>query len=70
VKKDDEMDNCLLTVCVITYNHSNYLKEAIEGILFQQADFQWEIIIADDFSTDGTRELILEYQNKFLIKFN
>ena len=59
------MDIPLLSVCLITYNHVNYIKQAIDGVLMQKVDFAWELIIADDFSTDGTREIVLEYKNKY-----
>jgi glycosyltransferase involved in cell wall biosynthesis len=55
----------LLSVCLITYNHVHYIRQAIEGILMQKVDFTWELIIADDYSTDGTREILLEYKNKY-----
>jgi len=55
----------LLSVCLITYNHSKYIREAIEGVLMQKTSFAWNMIIADDFSTDGTREILLEYKDKF-----
>jgi len=60
----------LLSICVITYNHGQYIKKAIENILIQKVDFKFEIIIADDYSTDNTRDLIIEFynQNKGLIK--
>jgi glycosyltransferase involved in cell wall biosynthesis len=59
------MDEKTLSVCLITYNHSRYLNEAIEGILKQKVSFSWELVIADDYSTDGTREMILEYKNQY-----
>jgi glycosyltransferase involved in cell wall biosynthesis len=55
----------LLSVCIITYNHVNYIQQAIEGVLQQKVNFKFEIIIADDFSTDGTKEIILDYKKKF-----
>lgn len=55
----------LLSVCLITYNHVNYIKEAIDGVLMQKVNFYWELIIADDYSTDGTREILLEYKEKY-----
>lgn len=55
----------LLSVCLITYNHAPYIKEAIESILAQKINFTWELVIADDYSTDGTRDILLEYQKKF-----
>ncbi|MBK9329822.1 MAG: glycosyltransferase [Sphingobacteriales bacterium] len=55
----------LLSVCIITYNHKNYIRQAIEGALMQETKFSYEIIIADDCSTDGTREILLEYKEKY-----
>jgi len=59
------MPTPLLSVCLITYNHENYIRQAVEGVLMQQVNFDWELIIADDFSTDGTRAILQEYQQKF-----
>jgi glycosyltransferase involved in cell wall biosynthesis len=54
-----------LSVCLITYNHVNFIRQAIDGVLMQKVDFEWELIIADDYSTDGTREILIEYQIKY-----
>jgi glycosyltransferase involved in cell wall biosynthesis len=54
----------LLSICVITYNHGKYIKKAIENILKQKVDFKFEIIIADDYSKDNTRDIIIEFYNK------
>ena len=59
------MNAPLVSVCLITYNHIKYISQAIDGVLNQKTDFKWELIIADDFSTDGTREIILGYRQKF-----
>lgn len=58
------MNAPLLSVCLITYNHENYIRQAIEGVLMQKVDFDWELIIAEDCSTDKTRDIILEYKEK------
>lgn len=55
----------LLSVCLITYNHVNYITQAVEGVLMQQTRFAWDLIIADDGSTDGTRDIIISYQKKY-----
>jgi len=57
---------------VITYNQKDYIAQCIEGILMQQVDFPIEIIIGDDKSTDGTREILLQYAKDFpeIIKLN
>lgn len=54
----------LVSICCITYNHKNYIHDAIEGFLMQKTDFPIEIIIHDDASTDGTAEIIKEYADK------
>lgn len=59
------MDKPLLSVCIITYNHEKFIREAIEGVLMQKVNFNYEIIIADDYSTDNTRNIILEYVQSF-----
>lgn len=58
--------NCKkISVCIITYNQVNYIKKTIESVLLQKVNFKFEIVIADDFSTDGTREVILEYSKRY-----
>lgn len=59
------MKKPLVSVCIITYNHAKYINQAIDSVLMQKVNFPWEIIIADDCSTDGTRALIMEYQSKY-----
>jgi glycosyltransferase involved in cell wall biosynthesis len=51
----------LVSICCVTYNHANYIKEAIEGFLMQKTSFPFEVIIHDDASTDGTIAIIKSY---------
>jgi glycosyltransferase involved in cell wall biosynthesis len=51
----------MVSVHIITYNHVDYIREAIESVLMQEVDFPMEIVIGDDESTDGTREICMEY---------
>jgi glycosyltransferase involved in cell wall biosynthesis len=60
----------LVSVIVLAYNQEKYIAQCIEGILMQKADFPFEIVIGEDFSTDRTREIVLEYQNKYPDKLN
>lgn len=48
----------LVSICCITYNHADYLPEALQGFQMQKIDFPVEILIHDDASTDGTQDLI------------
>lgn len=59
------MKKPLLTVCLLTYNHAQYVREAVDSILEQETDFAWQLVIADDHSTDGTQDILKEYQKKY-----
>ncbi|TQD33817.1 glycosyltransferase family 2 protein [Haloflavibacter putidus] len=52
--------NILLSVCMITYNHEAYIKQAIESIKRQKVDFDFELVISNDCSTDKTHQEILK----------
>jgi glycosyltransferase involved in cell wall biosynthesis len=52
-----------LSVCIITFNHENFIRTAIEGALMQKTNFPFEVIIGEDFSADNTRNICLEYKN-------
>ena len=53
--------NPLLSILCITYNHDKFISEAIDSWLEQKIEFQIEIIIADDCSTDNTVLEIKKY---------
>lgn len=55
----------LVSIHMITYNHEKFIAKAIEGVVSQRVDFPIELLIGDDCSTDGTRNIILEYQKKY-----
>src|SRR5690606_34340291 len=47
-----------VSVSITAYNHAPYIAQAIEGALAQETDFDFEIVVGDDLSTDATREVI------------
>lgn len=55
----------MVSVIVLTYNHEKYIRQALDSILMQQVNFKYEILVGDDYSNDGTREILMEYQNKY-----
>ena len=59
------MSKPLVSIVCITYNHEQYLRQALEGFLMQECDFPYEIVLAEDCSTDGTREICREYAAKY-----
>ena len=60
----------LVSVCIQTFNHKNYITECLDGILNQKTTFDFEIILGEDESTDGTREICIQYHQKFPEKIN
>ena len=55
----------VVSVHMITYNHEPYIRQAIEGVMMQKTDFEFELVIGEDASTDKTREICFEYQKKY-----
>lgn len=50
-----------VSVFVLTYNHVSWIAEALDSALGQKVPFEFELLVVDDFSTDGTREIVREY---------
>lgn len=50
---------------MITYNHEPFIAEAIESVLMQETEHQFELVIGEDNSTDATRKICEEYQNRY-----
>src|SRR3954464_5744364 len=62
---DCASEHPLVSVSVQTYQHAHYIKDCLEGILMQQTDFPFEILLGEDQSTDGTRKICIEYAQKY-----
>ena len=48
-----------VSVLTITYNHERYIEQTVRSALMQQTDFEYEIVIGEDCSTDRTRDVLL-----------
>jgi Glycosyltransferases involved in cell wall biogenesis len=57
-----------ISVIIVTYNHERYIRKAIESVLAQDFSGTMEVLIGDDYSQDSTREIIREYQSKYMNK--
>ena len=55
----------MVSVCVVTYNHGRYIGECLDHILGQKRDFEIEVLIHDDASTDNAQEVIRGYQERY-----
>ena len=60
------MDNCLVTVFCLAYNHEKYIRTAFENLIRQKTSFKFRILVHDDASTDSTPDIIREYKEKDL----
>lgn len=60
----------MVSVIVTTYNHKDYIKECIDSILSQVCNFPFEIIIGEDESQDGTRDICKQYALRHPEKIN
>lgn len=52
----------MVSICCITYNHEKFLAQAIESFMMQKTNFQFDIVIGDDYSTDGTLSVMEHYR--------
>lgn len=63
--KHEVVTNPLVSVLVVAYNHEKYIVECLESILAQKTNFPFEILLGEDDSNDRTREICIEYANKY-----
>lgn len=62
-------DSVAVTVCVSTYKHAKYIRKCLDSILSQKFNHNFEVIVCDDCSNDGTAEILKEYEKKYPNKF-
>ncbi len=54
-----------LSVLMLTYNHENFIAQAIDTVLMQQVNFKYEIVVGEDCSIDKTRDILISYKNRY-----
>jgi glycosyltransferase involved in cell wall biosynthesis len=54
-----------VSVCVITYNQERYIRECLQSLVDQETDFEFEVIVGDDCSTDDTPAIVREFANRY-----
>lgn len=55
----------MVSVFMLTYNQKDFIAQAIDGVLMQETNFPVTLVIGEDYSTDGTREICMDYEKKF-----
>lgn len=58
-------EDILVSVITLAYNHQNYIRQCIDGILMQKTNFKFELLIHDDASTDDTAAIIKKYEEAY-----
>ena len=61
----EKQETVMVSICCITYNQEEYIRDALDGFLSQETDFSYEVLIHDDASTDGTADIIREYARQY-----
>lgn len=68
-KRDPEPDlnntPPLVSICCLAYNHAPFIRQCLDGFLAQKISFPIEILIHDDASTDGTEQIIRQYEKQY-----
>lgn len=54
-------ENIKVSVALITYNHERFIAQALNSILMQEVEFEYEIVVGEDCSADKTRQIIESY---------
>ena len=54
-----------VSVLCITYNQEKYISKALDSIFSQNTTFDFEVIVHDDASTDGTKAILEKYKERF-----
>lgn len=55
----------MASINCVTFNHAAYIRQALDSFLMQKTDFEYEILVHDDASTDGTGDILREYAEKY-----
>lgn len=58
-------DNPLVSVILIAYNHEKYIRTALDSIVMQRVNFDYEVLVAEDCSTDSTPQILKEYAARY-----
>lgn len=60
-----EEQNIKVSVYCLAYNHEKYIRKTLDGFVMQKTNFAYEVFVHDDASTDGTADIIREYEEKY-----
>lgn len=64
-KWSEGVDKPLVSICCISFNHEDFLEQALDSFLIQETNFPFEILIHDDASTDKSADIIRTYEAQY-----
>ncbi len=56
------MGDVMVSVVIPTYNHEQYITQALDSVLMQKTQYSYEVLVGEDKSTDGTRKVLKKYE--------
>ncbi len=59
------MENIKVSILCLCFNHEKYIRKCLDGFVMQECDFEYEVLIHDDASTDASAQIIKEYEQKY-----
>lgn len=62
---NDNTETVKVSVFCLAYNTEKYIRQTLDGFVKQKTDFEFEVFVHDDASTDGTADIIREYEKKY-----
>lgn len=63
--EEQKENKIMVSIISLAYNHASYIRECLDGFMMQKTNFAFEVLIHDDASTDGTADIIREYEAKY-----
>ena len=65
MKNKRDKDQIIVAIWMVTYNHEDYIAQAVESIMMQKSNFKYKLFIGEDCSTDSTRKICIELKEKY-----
>ena len=54
-----------VSIVMLAYNHERFIEQALDSVLMQETEYEYELIVGEDCSKDCTREIVKRYEEKF-----
>ncbi|NFE95394.1 glycosyltransferase family 2 protein [Clostridium botulinum] len=67
--ESNKNNDVIVSIVVITYGHEKYIRQALDSVLMQTVNFNYEIIVGEDCSPDKTRKILKEYETNYPDRF-